>query len=133
MPNEKVRVLERRHKDLGLKGLGAFEISESLFSISWLICGSEFMLLEDKHNVVSDVLSIPHHSKKTPEFIGECQVNNKEVPGVVVAILDNEPELETLSARVAWKINEKSKRFVKLSTKGLSCPRTGVVTRDGGM
>lgn len=133
MPNEKVRVLEKIHKDLGLKDLGASEISENLFSISWLICGQEFMLIEDKHFVVRDVLPIPLHSKNTPEFIGECQVNNKEVPGAIVAILDNDPKVETLSARAAWIIDEKGQRFIKMSTKGLRCPRTGVITRDGGM
>jgi hypothetical protein len=133
MPNEKVRALERRHKDLGLKDLGASEISENLFSISWLICGQEYMLIEDKHFVVRDVLPIPHHSKNTPEFIGECLVNNKEMLGAIVAILDNDPKEETLSARAAWKIDEKEQRFIKLSTKGLRCPRTGIITRDGGM
>ena len=42
MSNETVVVLEKRHADLGLKDLGADEISDRLNSISWLICGSEY-------------------------------------------------------------------------------------------
>ena len=48
MSNEKIVVLEERHKDLGLKDLGASEISDSLNVISWRICGEEYVLLEDK-------------------------------------------------------------------------------------
>ena len=41
MPNEKIVVLEERYKDLGLKDLGASEISDRLNVISWRICGDE--------------------------------------------------------------------------------------------
>src|ERR1700730_10756946 len=55
MSNEKIVVLEERHKDLGLKDLGASEISDRLSVLSWRICGDEYVLLEDK-DVVRDVL-----------------------------------------------------------------------------
>jgi hypothetical protein len=48
MSNEKIVVLEERHKDLGLKDVGASEISDRLNVISWRICGEEYVLLEDK-------------------------------------------------------------------------------------
>ena len=35
MSNERIVVLEERHKDLGLKDLGALEISDRLTVISW--------------------------------------------------------------------------------------------------
>ena len=41
MSNEKIVVLEERHKDLGLKDAGASEISDRLNVISWRICGEE--------------------------------------------------------------------------------------------
>jgi hypothetical protein len=41
MSNEKIVVLEERHKDLGLKDVGASEISDRLNVISWRICGEE--------------------------------------------------------------------------------------------
>ena len=37
-----------------------------------------------------------------------------------------------LPAKVAWKIDEKTKKFVSLPTKGLRCPRNGIITADGG-
>jgi hypothetical protein len=67
LPNEKVNVLEERHKDLGLKDLGGTEISDRLFLISWRICGQEYVLLEEQ-NVVRDVLKFPNHSKASPQF-----------------------------------------------------------------
>ena len=57
MSNEAIAVLEERHKDLGLKDLGASEISDRLFAISWRICGEDYILFEEK-NTVRDVLKI---------------------------------------------------------------------------
>jgi len=131
MGNERVVVIENRHKDLGLKDLGGIEISNSLFAISWMICGNEFMLLED-HSVVRDVLKVPLHSKKSPEFIGDCQINGTKMPETIVAILDNEEGMATLPAKAAWKIDKKRAKFIKLSTEGLRCPRDGIITADGG-
>src|SRR6188768_4416633 len=91
IPNEKVVVLEKRHEDLGLKDLGADEISDRLNCISWLICGSEFMLLQDK-STVRDAIKVPAHSKESPLSIGMCETNGKETKTVVVAILSTETE-----------------------------------------
>ena len=57
MSNEAMAVLEERLKDLGLKDLGASEISDRLFAISWRICGEDYILFEEK-NTVCDVLKI---------------------------------------------------------------------------
>ena len=134
MSNERIVVLEKRHEDLGLKDLGASEISDRLSCISWLICGSEFMLLEDKSSV-RDVLKVPAHSKKSPQFIGTCEIDGKESKTIVVAILDNETgsDAPTLPARIAWKIDERNAKFVSLSAEGLRCPRSGIITSDGGL
>src|SRR5689334_22438713 len=66
--NERVVVLEGRNRKISLKHLGADEISNSLSSINYMICGSEFMLLEDNKNVIRDVITFPPHSKKAPAF-----------------------------------------------------------------
>jgi hypothetical protein len=134
MSNERVVDLEKRHEDLGLKDLGATEISKRLSCISWLICGSEFMLLQDK-SIVRDVLKVPAHSKKSLEFIGTCDINGKETRAIVVAILDAETEngARRLPAKIAWKIDEKKAKFVSLSTGELRCPRSGITTLDGGL
>ncbi len=134
MSNERIVDLEKRHEDLGLKDLGAQEISERLSCISWLICGSEFMLLQDKLTV-RDVLKVPAHSKKSPLFIGTCDTNGKEAKAIVVAILDAETEsgAPTLPAKIAWKIDEKQGKFVSLSAEGLRCPRSGISSVDGGL
>jgi hypothetical protein len=134
MSNERVVDLEKRHEDLGLKDMGATEISKRLSCISWLICGSEFMLLQD-NSIVRDVLKVPAHSKKSPQFIGTCDINGKETKAIVVAILDTETEsgAPTLPAKIAWKIDEKQAKFVSLSTAGLRCPRSGISTLDGGL
>ena len=132
MSNEKIVAIEERHKDLGLKDLGAQEISDRLFLISWRICGDEYVLLED-NDVVRDVLKFPKHSKDSPQFIGSCQSNGHNVPGTAIGVLKNEHGVETLPAVAAWKIDDKQMKFVELQTEGLRCSRDGIITADGGL
>ncbi len=132
MTNEKVVVIEERHKDLGLKDLGGTEISDRLFLISWRICGEEYVLLEDQ-GVVRDVLKFPKHSKDSPQFIGSCQLNGHDVAGTAIGVLKNENDVESLPAVIAWKIDEKQTKFVELQTEGLRCSREGIITADGGL
>src|SRR5437867_10667186 len=132
MPNEKIVVLEERHKDLGLKDLGASEISDRLSVISWRICGEEYVLLEDQ-DVVRDVLKFPKHSKESPAFIGSCQLNGRDIPGTAIGVLKNENGAEILPAVSAWKIDDKQRKFVELKTEELRCWRDGIITADGGL
>ncbi len=131
MTNEKVVVIEEKHKDLGLKDLGGTEISDRLFLISWRICGDEYALLEDQ-GVVRDVLKFPKHSKDSPQFIGSCQLSGRDVPGTAIGVLKKENDVESLPAVIAWKIDEKQTKFVELQTEGLRCSRDGIITADGG-
>ena len=132
MSNEKIVVLEERHKDLGLKDLGSSEISDRLSVISWLICGEEYAFLQDNKDIVRDVLKFPKHSEDSPQFIGSCQLNGRDVPGSAIGVLKEENGVEMLSAVIAWKIDEKQMKFVKLETEGLRCSRNGISTADGG-
>jgi hypothetical protein len=132
MGNEKSASLEARHKALGLKDLGGEELEGDLFLGSWLICGNEYMLIIDKRSIVRDVLQFPQHSKASPEFMGSCRVNGKQLPGEIVAVLNNQAGAENLSAKFAWKIDRRTAKFVKLATEGLQCPRSGIITADGG-
>jgi hypothetical protein len=140
--SQRAAVIEERHKDLGLKDLGGFEVSDRLFSTSWLICGSEFeLLLDTKSGVIRDALQFPTHSRNSPMFIGGCQINGREMPETVMAVLDNRAGYNArdglkakilLKATSAWKIDEARERFAAISTESLSCALGGVVTSDGG-
>jgi len=131
MSNQKLSVLEAKHKDLGLKDLGGTEISDRLFLISWKICGEEYVLLEDK-GVVRDVLKFPKHSKDSPQFVGSCQLGGHDFLGTVIGMLKNEDGAQILPVVIAWKIDDKQVKFVKLQTEGLRCSRDGIITADGG-
>jgi hypothetical protein len=128
--NERIVVLEDRYEALGLKNLGADQISDSLYAVDWLICGNEYVLLEDE--LVRDVILLPPHSKSTPAFSGICQVNGRDLADVIIAVLNFAPGTRPLTAAAAWKIDTKRAKFVKMSTDGLVCPRSGIFTTDGG-
>jgi hypothetical protein len=140
--NERVAVLQERHKDLGLKDLGGSEISDRLFLTSWQICGSEYeLLLNTKTNLIRDVLLFPAHSATSPQYVGTCQANGKQAPGVVIAVLNNSAGLNArdnklaktmLKATAAWTIDESKEKFAKRPTENLECRLAGIVTVDGG-
>jgi hypothetical protein len=131
--DEPVVKIEERHKDLGLKDLGADLVSddERLSLIFWQICGEEYVTLEyDDH--CTDALKFPKHSKDTPQFDGFCELNGKELKEVVLAVLKREEGAAKFHALQAWKIDEKKKKFIPLSTEGLLCGPDGISTEDGG-
>lgn len=140
--NERVVVLEERHKDLGLKDLGGTEISDRLFLASWQICGSEYeLLVNTKNGLIRDVLPFPPHSATSPMFIGACQAHGKKIPEAVVAVLNNSARYDArdgklaktmLQATAAWKIDVTKEKFARQSTENLGCPLGGIVTLDGG-
>jgi hypothetical protein len=140
--NERVALLEERHKDLGLKNLGGTEISDRLFLASWQICGNEYeLLVNTKNGLIRDALPFPHHAKTSPMFIGRCRTGGKELPATVVALLDNsaghnprdsKTAQTMIKATAAWKIDETKEKFVTQSPENLGCPLDGIVTADGG-
>jgi len=130
--NERVAVLEEKYRALGLKDLGADEISDRLSSVNWQICGAEFILLVDRSGLVRDVLPFPAHSKRSPAFAGICQVKGRDLPDIIVAILDGAPAADYLPVQVAWKIDQQHAKFVKASIDGVVCPRSAIYTIDGG-
>ena len=129
--NERVVVLEKKYRALGLKDLGADEISDRLSSVNWQICGAEFILLIGG-GLVRDVLPFPAHSKRSAAFAGICQVKGRDRSDVIVAILDGAPTPEYLPVQVAWTIDQQQAKFVKVSVEDLLCPRSGIYSVDGG-
>ncbi len=131
-PPERIVVIEKKYSALGLKHLGADEISDRLSSVNWLICGMEFILLVDRRGLVGDALPFPSHSKQSPAFSGICQSRGRDLPDIFVAILDGASKADFLPVVTAWKIDKQRAKFIKASSEGLLCPRSGIYTVDGG-
>jgi hypothetical protein len=136
MPAGTASATEDRHKDISLKDLGADEISDNLNSVSWQMCGGEYMMLVDSKDRIRDAIAIPAHSAKTPEFSDmNCKLGGKDTPYLVVAILRNDAAAsgdKLLPATTAWRIDKKAVKFVPLPVAGLTCPASGIITTDGG-
>jgi hypothetical protein len=130
--NERVVVLEGRNRKLGLKHLGADMISDDLSSINYLICGAEYVVLEDRKNVIRDAIAFPPHSRETPSFSGVCQLNGREQPGYYMGVLNAKAAGDWLPVVEAWKIDEKAAKLIKASAESLRCSRRGIITVDGG-
>jgi len=130
--NEPVVQTEKKYRALGLKGLGGDEISDQLSSVNWLICGAEYVELIDRRGLVRDALLFPPHSKTAPAFSGICQAKGRDLPDIILAVLDRSTTADPLPAKTAWKIDQKAAKFVPVSADGLACPRSGIYTVDGG-
>jgi hypothetical protein len=75
---------EARHKAIGLKDLGADELTDDLSGVSWQICGKDYLMLMGAHDIARDVLEIPAHSRLAPEFAGgPCKKNGKDSPALL--------------------------------------------------
>ena len=132
-PSERIVVIEKKYSALGLKHLGADEISDRLSSVNWMICGAEFMLLVDRGGRVSDAVPFPEHSKASPAFSGRCQSKGKDLPDIFVGVLDGASKADFLPVVTAWKIDKQRAKFIKVPGEGLLCPRSGIYTVDGGL
>jgi len=132
-PNGPVVVTEKKHAALGLKHMGADEISDRLSSINWMICGAEYMVLVERRGSITDAVPFPEHSKASPAFSGPCQSKGKDLPDIFVGVLDGASKADLLPIVTAWKIDKQRAKFIKVSGEGLLCPRTGIYTVDGGM
>ena len=132
-PTERIVVLEKKHAALGLKHMGADEISDRLSSINWMICGAEFMVLVERGGLVSDAVPFPEHSKASPAFSGLCQSKGKDLPDIYVGVLDGASKADLLPVVTVWKIDRQRAKFIKVSSETLLCPRSGIYTVDGGL
>lgn len=144
MPNDAASALETKYKTIGLKDLGGDEISDTLMAGSWMVCGHEYMLISDEHGVIRDVFPVPPHSRRMPEAGSPCNVNAKPSTAIIYAVLDNpagDPKSAAhystndstpLKATAAWTIDEKHAKFGPFPTAGLTCPRSSIITVDGG-
>jgi len=133
MSNEPVATTEARHKDIGLKDLGADEpeTGDLVSLIGWQICGNEYqMLVNNKSSVIRDVISIPPRSKDLLEVHGSCQINGKDSPQEIFAVVDNSAGYsltdkslakKMLKAKVAWNIDQPHQRFVPLPAESVAC------------
>lgn len=131
--NAPVVVTEKKYAALGLKHMGADEISDRLNSINWMICGTEYMVLVERRGSIADAVPFPEHSKAKPAFSGLCQSGGKDLPDIFAGVLDGASKADMLPVVTAWKIDKQRARFVKVPSEGLLCPRSGIYTVDGGL
>jgi hypothetical protein len=137
--NERVVVTEARHRDLALKDLGADIVTDEINMIDWSICGAEYYVLVDRHDIIRDVLAVPAHSTAAPASWGPCQRNGRQMDEAVYSVLDNNGEdnktydqndKTMLPVLAAWKVDEETVKFVKLDVAGMLCSVSAVDEAD---
>jgi hypothetical protein len=133
--NERVVVTEAHHRDLALKDLGADMITDEINMVDWSICGAEYYVLLDQHDVIRDVLPFPNHSRAAPASSGQCECDGREMNEIIYSVLDNQAGYQIafdyndktlLPVLWAWKVDVKTVKFVKLDVAGMLCSVSAV-------
>jgi hypothetical protein len=122
MPNERVASIEARHKDLALRDLGGYEVSDKLFLIFWRICDNEYVLLEQGTRVRA-VLKIPEAFKGSGDAM-ICYPVGAKPAETIIAIPSSMRTEKTIRPDAAWKVDEKRISFVPIPTVQLDCDRS---------
>jgi hypothetical protein len=123
LTNEPIDKTQARHKDLDLINLGGDEL-EWGFNTGWGICGEKYFMLIDQRAIVKDVLKLPPKSEGIP-FQAVCKSPQGDQD--LLGIMQDQPGAKYLPAKVAWKIDDKKKKFVAVPVDGLTCPRDEAV------
>jgi hypothetical protein len=66
-------------------------------------------------------------------FVEKCQLDGKDVPDAVIAILDNSQKNKPtgyfaqimLPVKIAWRIDERLEKFISMPIEHLSCAISG--------
>lgn len=125
-PNEAASAIEAKHRDINLESLGDFSIetnSDPLKLSSWLVCGREYILLEKK-GVVKDVLTSPYPAAEPQSEISACTIDGKQSTDPLVWFSLDQNKEKTKLANLAWMVDEKKVKFVKLVAKTVQCEST---------
>lgn len=119
--NERVVVIEKRHKDIGLLDLGAFMGSgEAVTYITWRICDSLYTFLI-KGDAIKDVYKHPPKDSGSFDFMGPCRHGSDKSSDYYVGVL-NGPKSDSLVSPVQLSlINEAILKFEPQSPANFKC------------
>jgi hypothetical protein len=125
--NERVVVIEERHKDLGLKDLGAsMGDDESISYITWQICDSRYAFIM-KDGRIKDVYKFPATDSGNLEFMGPCKVGVETTPEYYVGILQGSGSDSLLTPIALSKISEQTLKFEPESPNKFKCYRANEI------
>jgi hypothetical protein len=120
LPDEPSNTTDAKHKDIGLKGLGADELDWG--SEVWMkMCGATYAMLVDQKALIRDVLKVPAEPGATLAFEGSCKGGPKDHE--VIAVVEDKAGATDLPAKAAWMIDDAKKRYASVPSEGMLCPR----------
>ena len=123
MPNGAIASIEAKHKDIGVKNLGAYGMEsdgDPWTLIFWQICGREYLVLERK-GVVRDVLESPLAPGSPQGTIVSCTVAGAELKDTVIAFETASNPKWPKAVKNAWRINDATVTFSKFDGDKTVC------------
>ena len=118
MSDEPVAKVEARYKSLGVKNLGGYEVSDTLFLGFWQVCGDEFAILQAGAQVKA-ALKTGKHVDGQDSMI--CHPKDASKGGVYIAAPGATHTKSGVVAERAWRIDEQSASFTPAMSDALEC------------
>ena len=126
MTKGRVSDIEATHKNITLKDLGGDGMPEDpFFTISWEICGREYIFLIDQSKnkeIINDVLPIPTDFKQAYRLLpgSSCTRHEKRVKNIY-AFAEQGAKGTKAKMKAAWEISRTTMKFTKLSPEEIDC------------
>jgi len=106
MPNAKVADIESQYRGIHLKYLGGFGLPEDPYFLgTWLICGTEYLVLE-KQSIVRDVLQSPLPFERAQSVLADCTSEKGQRWTTAVIFLPESRGQPPWSVEELWVIDE---------------------------
>ena len=121
MPNAKVADIESRYRGIHLKYLGGFGLPEDPYFLgTWLICGTEYLVLE-KQSIVRDVLQSPLPFERAQSVLADCTAEKGPHWTTAVIFLPESRGQPPWSVEELWVIDEGNLKFRRVHDGRVSC------------
>ena len=121
MPNAKVADIESRYRGIHLKYLGGFGLPEDpYFFGTWLICGTEYLVLE-KQSIVRDVLQSPLLFERAQSVLADCTAEKGPHWTTAVIFLPESRGQPPWSVEELWVIDEANLKFRRVHDGRVNC------------
>ncbi len=112
---------EKKYAPLGLKDLGADEVTEGLNIVAWQVCGAVVLVLTTG-TLVKDALALPVSANKSPPLLSDCTLSGKKLEHVL-PLFKSGDDGKAGAVEQAWAVNLTTQKFVVQETAGLLCHR----------
>ncbi|MBN2317913.1 MAG: hypothetical protein JXR49_02500 [Acidobacteria bacterium] len=122
MPNEAIFKTKAKYPNLRLTYLGGFGMPEDPYFLgTWVICGTEYLILENPSSIVQDVLKSPIPYTSARSTFADCTAEKGQRWPMAIIFQPITAGKPPLLVQKIWEIDESKIKFRSVSDGNFSC------------